>query len=96
MHAEAPGCGLTVPGKQLRQTEVRRGNLNPKYGDKFEFSTFSDHLSSGVPAESARLELEVWDENAVSDDMMGAVSLEMGPAHSWGRQTFGCRRCPPV
>ena len=69
------------------KTSAKDGNLNPEYGETFEFESNAAQRHTGE--HEARLVLTVWDDNSVSDDLMGQVTINLSQlAGGSGTQTL--------
>ena len=61
--------------KQKFKTKTKPNNLNPEYGETFEFQTIEEHWETGEFG--ATLAFEVWDESVPHDKMMGKIEIPL-------------------
>ena len=68
---------LKQPNGKVQEfkTAVKDGELNPEYNETFQFNSNAAMRTAGEL--EATLTFEVWDDNNVSDDMMGQISYQL-------------------
>jgi len=74
-------------GNQQFKTRAIDGDLNPQFDERFVFDTNAAQRTADAP-QAATLVLEVWDENHISDDMMGQYSVKLSELDTGENQTF--------
>ena len=68
---------LKQPNRTIQEfkTAVKSNEMNPEFKETFEFEMNETMRTAGV--HEATLSFEVWDDNIMSDDMMGKISYQL-------------------